>query len=80
MQILWRFLDSIPLPLLAVAAIFMALAPFVPQPHLLEKLKMLAAGRLVKPLDIFDLFIHLMPLLLLVAKIVRGMTGKTGHV
>lgn len=79
MQILWRFLDSIPLPLLAVAAIFMALAPFVPQPHLLEKLKMLAAGKLVRPLDIFDLLIHLVPLLLLVAKIVRGMmAGKTG--
>lgn len=79
MQILWRFLDSIPMPLLALAAIFMALAPFVPQPHLLEKLKMLAAGRLVKPLDIFDLFFHLVPLLLLVAKFVRGMmAGKAG--
>ena len=79
MQNLWRFLDSIPLPLLAVVAVFMALAPFVPQPHLLEKLKMLVAGRLVKPLDIFDLFFHLIPLLLLVAKIVRGMmVGKAG--
>ncbi|NTV14871.1 MAG: RND transporter [Desulfobulbaceae bacterium] len=56
----------------------MALAPFVPQPHLLEKLKMLTAGRLVKPLDIFDLFLHLIPLLLLVAKVVRGVTGKAG--
>jgi hypothetical protein len=78
-QILWRFLDSIPLPLLTVAAIFMALAPFVPQPHLLEKLKMLAAGRLVRPLDIFDLFFHLVPLLLLLAKVARGiMAGKAG--
>ena len=77
MQILWRFLDSVPLPLLAVVAIFMALAPFVPQPHLLEKIKMLFAGRLVKPLDIFDLFLHLIPLLLLLAKIGRGlMLGK----
>ena len=75
-QILWRFLDSIPLPLLAVAALFMALAPFVPQPHLLEKLKMLAGGRLVKPLDIFDLFFHLVPLLLLAAKIIRGMMAS----
>ncbi len=79
MQILWRFLDSIPLPLLAVMAIFMALAPFVPQPHLLEKLKMLIAGRLVRPLDIFDLFLHLVPLLLLLVKIVRDfMPGKSG--
>lgn len=81
MQSLWRFLDSIPLPLLAVLAIFMALAPFVPQPHLFEKLKMLAAGRLVKPLDIFDLFFHLMPVLLFVAKVVRVvLLGKTGTV
>lgn len=79
MQILWRFLDPIPLPILAMIAIFMGLAPFVPQPHLLEKLKMLAAGRLVRPLDIFDLFFHLVPVLLLVAKIVRGLlVGKTG--
>lgn len=81
MQILWRLLDSIPLPLLAVAAVFMALSPFVPQPHLLEKLKMLAGGRLVKPLDIFDLFFHLLPLLLLLAKIWRVLAlGKSGNV
>ena len=79
MQNLWRFLDSIPLPVLAVLGIFMALAPFVPQPHLFEKLKMLAAGRLVRPLDIFDLFFHLIPVLLLLAKIGRGMMfGKVG--
>jgi len=70
-QSLWLFLDSIPLPILVALAIFMALAPFAPQPHLVEKLKMLAAGQLVKPLDIFDLFFHLVPVLLLVAKIVR---------
>ena len=74
MQILWQFLDSTPLPLLAVLAIFMALAPFVPQPHLVEKLRMLAEGRLVKPLDIFDLFLHLIPILLLLAKITRELT------
>lgn len=79
MQPLWRFLDSIPLPVLAVAALLMALAPFVPQPHLLEKLRMLGAGRLVKALDIFDLFFHLIPLLLLLAKIWRQLTvGKGG--
>lgn len=79
MQTIWRFLDSIPMPVLAVAALLMALAPFVPQPHLLEKLRMLGAGRLVKPLDIFDLFFHLIPLLLLLAKIWRQLTvGKGG--
>jgi len=71
MQPFWRFIDALPLAVLAVAALLMALAPFVPQPHLWEKLKMLAAGRLVRPLDIFDLCFHLVPLLLLVGKVVR---------
>ena len=44
------WLDRISLPLLAVAALFLALAPFTPQPHLWEKLNMLAAGTLVRPL------------------------------
>ncbi len=80
MPAFWRFLDSIPLTILAVIALFMALAPFVPQPHLVEKLKMLAAGRLTRPLDIFDLFLHLTPVLLLLAKIFRLLTttGKAG--
>ena len=78
MQSLWRFLDTIPMPVLAAGALFMALAPFVPQPHLLEKLKMLAEGKLVKPLDIFDLFFHLAPALLLLAKIIRALTSDRG--
>jgi hypothetical protein len=36
-----------------------------------EKLKMLAAGTLVKPLDVFDLLMHGAPVALLAAKLWR---------
>jgi hypothetical protein len=65
------FLDRIPYPLLIGLAVFMALAPFVPEPHLLEKLKMLLDGTLTKPVDIFDLFWHLLPAIVLLLKLWR---------
>jgi hypothetical protein len=64
-------LDRIPLSLLLLAALTLGLAPFVPEPHLWEKLKMLAAGTLVAPIDIFDLLLHATPVLLLGAKLLR---------
>ena len=65
------WLDRLPLPLLVVVAGWMALAPFYPEPHLWEKLKMLVAGTLVRPIDIFDLLWHAAPLLLLGLKLMR---------
>jgi hypothetical protein len=65
------WLDSIPLWLIVVVAIWLALAPFVPEPHLTEKLRMLAAGTLRRPIDIFDLLFHLAPIVVLVLKLVR---------
>ncbi|MFN3577414.1 MAG: RND transporter [Tabrizicola sp.] len=65
------FLDQIPLSMLILAALTLGLAPFLPEPHIWEKLKMLAAGELVKPVDIFDLLLHAAPWLLLAAKLVR---------
>ncbi|MFN5996833.1 MAG: RND transporter [Paracoccaceae bacterium] len=64
-------LDQIPLTILILAALTLGLAPFVPEPHIWEKLKMLVAGDLVKPVDIFDLLMHAAPWLLLAAKLVR---------
>lgn len=49
--------------MLIFAAIVLGLAPFVPEPHLFEKLRMAAHGELNRPLDIFDLFWHSWPLL-----------------
>jgi hypothetical protein len=65
------WLDRIPWASLAIAALLLGLAPFVPEPHLWEKLKMLAAGTLVRPIDIFDLLMHGTPLLLLLLKLYR---------
>ena len=66
-----KWLDKIPLATLLIVAVLLGLAPFTPEPHLWEKLKMLAAGELVKPLDIFDLFLHGTPVVLLLLKLTR---------
>jgi len=54
----------------------LGLAPFTPEPHLLEKLKMLIAGELVRPIDIFDLVLHGAPWVLLVLKLYLLSTRK----
>jgi len=66
-----NWLDHIPYPLLVIAAIFMLLAPFRPIPHVVEKLVMLKNGMLTKPIDIFDLFYHLAPAIVLIVKLIR---------
>ena len=65
------FLDKIPLVFLIVGAFFLGLAPFFPEPHLFEKLRMLFNGVLTKPVDIFDLLMHASLPVLLIAKLVR---------
>ena len=62
-------LIKIPMFQLALISLMLGLAPFVPEPHLFEKLKMLLAGELVKPIDIFDLFMHGTPVILLILKL-----------
>jgi hypothetical protein len=71
-----NWLDKIPLHMIALPVILLALAPFVPEPHLWQKLKMLVNGTLVRPIDIFDLLFHGTPLLLLAIKLVRGERGE----
>jgi len=68
---MWALLDRIPYPLLILLAVFMLLAPFRPMPHVLEKLIMLKNGALNRPVDVFDLFYHLLPTILLALKIFR---------
>ena len=65
------WLDRIPLLIPVLLALTLGLAPFVPEPHLWEKLKMLASGTLSRPIDIFDLLYHAAPWLLLVLKLAR---------
>jgi len=71
-----RWLDNIPWYILIVFSIFLGLAPFVPEPHLLEKLRMLSQGTLSRPLDIFDLCLHGIFPLLLVLKTVYSIFKK----
>ena len=71
-----RWLDRIPYPLLVAATVFMLGAPFLPEPHLVEKARMLAEGRLTRPLDIFDVFWHLLPAILLGHKLAAGGTPR----
>jgi hypothetical protein len=65
------WLDRIPLGILIAIAAWMAVAPIVPEPHLVEKLRMLAQGELGRPIDIFDLLYHLAPLVVLGVRLER---------
>ncbi|MBV2122824.1 MAG: RND transporter [Candidatus Thiodiazotropha sp. (ex Ctena orbiculata)] len=69
---MFNWLDRIPMHMVVLPALLLGLAPFVPEPHLWEKLKMLLAGTLHRPIDIFDLLLHGIPVVLLVIKVVRG--------
>lgn len=66
-----KFIDRIPLLVLIVLALWLGLAPLVPEPHLLEKARMLLQGTLVKPIDVFDLILHATPQVLLLVRLVR---------
>ncbi len=65
-----NFLDKIPLSILIIACLTLGLAPFNP-PHIWEKLQMLLQGRLIRPLDWFDFFLHGTPWVLLLVKLIR---------
>lgn len=42
----------------AVACATLGLAPFTPEPHVVEKLRWLATGHPFRPIDVFDLLMH----------------------
>jgi hypothetical protein len=54
----------------------MILLPFKPMPHFVEKLIMFKNGTLKKPIDIFDLFYHSAPLILLIIKTLKDYSNK----
>ncbi|MBT0666446.1 hypothetical protein KI809_19230 [Geobacter pelophilus] len=64
----YKFL--IPLTLL------LGFAPFFPQPHIVEKIRMLMNGTLKRPIDIFDLVWHAWPFLLLVYRVAIDLINK----
>ncbi|AGF79718.1 hypothetical protein UWK_03191 [Desulfocapsa sulfexigens DSM 10523] len=66
-----QFIDNIPMVVVIFLCVLIGFAPFVPEPHIVEKLRMLSQGSLKKPLDIFDLFYHSIPFILLIIKLIR---------
>jgi len=66
-----KWLDRLPLLTLAIIAIPLALAPFTPEPHLWQKLKLLVNGELTQAIDILDLLLHGTPATLLLLKLLR---------
>lgn len=71
-----NWLDKISVTTLLIIALTLGLAPFAPEPHIWEKLKMLSDGTLTRPIDIFDLFLHGTPWILLIIKLVRNGRNK----
>jgi len=57
-------------------ALLFGLMPFIPQPHLVEKVRMLIEGTLRRPIDIFDLFWHSWPMFLLLFKAVSDVVKR----
>ena len=72
-----KWLDRMPLGALLILALGLGLAPFVPEPHLWQKLKMLFAGTLSRPIDIFDLLMHGAPAVLLLVRLLRIAAGRS---
>jgi hypothetical protein len=64
-----KILDFVPLPVAIVLCLTLGLAPFFPEPHVVEKLRFLVEGRLNRPIDIFDLLMHALPFALVAAKL-----------
>jgi hypothetical protein len=73
-----RWLTELHWALVVVACATLGLAPFVPVPHVLEKLGMLARGQLVRPIDWFDLVLHGTPWALLIGKTVVTLRRRSG--
>lgn len=71
MKHLFSWLDRMPTSSLLFTALLLGLAPFSPEPHLVEKIRMLVQGQLTRAIDIFDLFLHGTPVLLLGVKLSR---------
>lgn len=72
-----KFIAELPYSFLLPAALLLGLAPFSPEPHLVEKVRMLLAGELSRPIDIFDLLMHSAPIVLLLLKLILPSRPET---
>jgi len=71
-----KWLDKLPWLIVIISVLTIGLAPYAPEPHVLEKLKMLGAGDLKRPIDMFDLVMHGAPWVLVVLKAIRQFSVK----
>lgn len=71
------WLDRIPWGIAILAAITFGLSPFVPEPHVWLKLKLLFRDGLVKAADAIDLLLHAAPWVVLAAKAVRAFRRRS---
>lgn len=67
--------DRLKLPLLA--SLTLGLAPFSPEPHVVEKLRWLVmeGGVGMAPVDVFDLVMHGAPWVWLMVEVIRTQVG-----
>jgi hypothetical protein len=63
------FISNLDWNIIIIICLTLGLAPFTP-PHIYEKISMLINGTLKRPIDWFDLFLHGIPWLILIAKII----------
>lgn len=70
------WLDRLPRIWFLPLAAWLAAAPVTPEPHRVEKLRLLSQGTLTRPLDVFDLAMHAMPLLLVALKLWRQLRAR----
>ena len=68
------FIDRLPWWIVGFMVLTLGLAPFSPEPHIWEKLKMLMAGELRQRLDWFDLGLHSVPWVLAIVKAARAVS------
>lgn len=70
-----RILDSLPWIVVLALCVTLGLSPYVPEPHVWEKLGMLVSGSLWRGIDWLDLLLHGTPWILLGLKLARMRQG-----
>lgn len=71
-----KWIQKIPLVWLVLIAGWLAIAPVQPEPHLLEKWRLLLNGELSRPIDWFDWLFHTLPLLVLCWRVVLALRSR----
>ena len=69
-----QLLNKLPWGIIIILCLTLGLAPYKP-PHIVEKISMLMQGKLVRPIDWFDLVLHGTPWMLLILKLLFGRKG-----